>query len=189
MILSRFIGSRYAGDGPLSLSASVVFEQSYGGVDGDSASLAETCVLLSAIARVPLRQRLAVTGSINQHGRVQAVGGISEKVEGFFDVCAQAGELDGHGVLVPAANVEHLMVKAAVREAVAEDRFRIYPIASFEEAIELMTGLPAGSRGDDGTFPRNGFDRRVADRLASFEKAARSKRRGDDADEEDGDEG
>jgi predicted ATP-dependent protease len=189
MILSRFIGSRYAGDGPLSLSASVVFEQSYGGVDGDSASLAETCVLLSAIARVPLRQRLAVTGSINQHGRVQAVGGISEKVEGFFDVCAQAGELDGHGVLVPAANVEHLMVKAAVREAVAEDRFRIYPIASFEEAIELMTGLPAGSRGDDGTFPRNSFDRRVADRLASFEKAARSKRRGDDADEEDGDEG
>ncbi len=173
LILSRFIASRYAPESELSLSGSIVFEQSYGGVDGDSASLAESCVLLSAISGVPLRQHLAVTGSVNQHGRVQAVGGISEKVEGFFDVCRQAGELDGHGVLVPAANVEHLMVKPEVREAVSEGRFRIYPVNSVDEALELLTGLAAGELDRDGSFPAESFNRRVADRLKEFARIAR----------------
>jgi predicted ATP-dependent protease len=174
LILSRFIASRYAPENELSLSGSVVFEQSYGGVEGDSASLAETCVLLSAIAGVALKQSLAVTGSVNQHGQVQAVGGISEKVEGFFDVCRQAGELDGHGVIVPAANVEHLMVKPEVREAVAAGCFRIYPVTTVDEAVMLLSGLPAGEPDEDGRYPDGSFNRRVADRLQRFAKVARS---------------
>lgn len=184
LILSRFIASRYAPESELSLSGSVVFEQSYGGIEGDSASLAETCVLLSAIAGAPLKQSLSVTGSVNQHGQVQAVGGISEKVEGFFDVCRQAGELDGHGVLVPAANVEHLMVKRAVREAVAAGRFRIYPVTTVDEALALLSGLPAGERGEDGGFPEGSFNRRVADRLQEFARIAR-RSRGRNVDRED----
>jgi predicted ATP-dependent protease len=190
LILSRFIASRYAPDSELSLSASIVFEQTYGGVDGDSASLAETCVLLSAIAAAPLKQSLAVTGSVNQHGKVQAVGGISEKVEGFFDVCRQAGELDGHGVLMPAANVEHLMVKPEVREAVAADRFRIYPIATVDEALQLVFGMDAGERDEQGEFPEGSFNRRVADRLQAFARIARKARgRGDEEPEGNGDDG
>jgi len=176
LILSRFIASRYAPESELSLSGSIVFEQSYGGVDGDSASLAETCVLLSAIAGVALKQSLAVTGSVNQHGRVQAVGGISEKVEGFFDVCRRAGALDGHGVVVPAANVEHLMVNPAVREAVADDRFRIYPVSSVDEALGLLTSLDAGESDEQGEFPEGTFNRRVADRLGEFARIARKSR-------------
>ncbi|RFF28481.1 MULTISPECIES: Lon protease family protein [unclassified Wenzhouxiangella] len=189
LILSRFIASRYAAESELSLSGSIVFEQSYGGVDGDSASLAECCVLLSAISGVPLRQHLSVTGSVNQHGLVQAVGGISEKVEGFFDVCCQAGELDGHGVLVPAANVEHLMVKPEVREAVADGRFRIYPVDNVDEALELLTGLAAGELDKDGSFPEDSFNRRVADRLKEFARIARKSRgKGDANGEGDGEE-
>ena len=176
LILSRFIAGRYAGASELSLSASVVFEQSYGGVEGDSASLAETCVLLSAIAGAPLKQSLAVTGSINQHGQVQAVGGISEKVEGFFDVCSQAGEVDDQAVLVPAANVEHLMVKPEVRDAVANDRFRIYPVSTVDQAIELLSGLSAGEADDKGRFPKGSFNRQVADRLQSFTRITRKSR-------------
>ncbi|RFF31389.1 Lon protease family protein [Wenzhouxiangella sediminis] len=176
LILSRFIASRYAPESELSLSGSVVFEQSYGGVDGDSASLAETCVLLSAIAGLPLKQSLAVTGSVNQHGRVQAVGGISEKVEGFFDVCRQAGELDGHGVILPAANVEHLMVKPAVRDAVADGSFRIYPVESVDDAIELLTGTIAGELDAAGDYPEGSFNRSVAERLQYFARIARRSR-------------
>ncbi len=189
LILSRFIASRYASSKELSLSASVVFEQSYGGVEGDSASLAETCAMLSAIAQVPLNQFLAVTGSINQHGQVQAVGGVTEKIEGFFDVCRQAGDLAEHGVLIPAANVDHLMVKPEVCEEVAEGRFRIYPVTFVDEAIELLTGLTAGQPDAKGTFPKGSFNRRVADRLETFSRIARKNRGGkqprrdDDGDE------
>lgn len=171
LILSRFIASRYAPESKLSLSASVVFEQSYGGVDGDSASLAETCVLLSAIARIPLRQSLAVTGSINQHGQVQAVGGVNEKIEGFFDVCRQAGELDGQGVLLPAANVEHLMVRPDVRDAVAAGKFFIYAVSTVDEALQLLSGMEVGVE-QDGVFPPASFNGRVAERLANFARIA-----------------
>ncbi|HSH26943.1 MAG TPA: Lon-insertion domain-containing protein, partial [Wenzhouxiangella sp.] len=184
LILSRFIASRYAPEAELSLSASVVFEQSYGGIEGDSASLAEACALLSAIADAPLAQSLAMTGSINQHGQVQAVGGVSEKVEGFFDVCTQAGELDGHGVLIPAANVEHLMVGSKVREAVADGRFRIYAVEAVDEALALLSGLPAGERDDAGAFDEGSFNRRVADRLGEFARVARKRQTRSESDEE-----
>jgi predicted ATP-dependent protease len=175
MILSRFLASRYAGDGELSLSASLAFEQSYGGVEGDSASVAETCVLLSAISRVPVKQSFAVTGSMNQHGEVQAVGGVNEKIEGFFDVCKEAGDINGQGVLLPASNVEHLMLRADVRQAIAEDRFRIYPISGINEAIELLTGLEAGEPDSNGEFPENSFNRRVAERLEKFAEASKKR--------------
>ncbi|WP_266097521.1 Lon-insertion domain-containing protein [Marinobacter salsuginis] len=181
MILSRFLASRYAGDGELSLSASLAFEQSYGGVEGDSASVAETCVLLSAISRVPIRQSFAVTGSMNQHGEVQAVGGVNEKIEGFFDVCKEAGEVGGQGVLLPASNVEHLMLRADVRQAIAEDRFRIYPISHINEAIELLTGLEAGELDSNGEFPANSFNRRVAERLEKFAEASKKRDSNGDA--------
>ncbi|MDX1816888.1 MAG: AAA family ATPase [Marinobacter sp.] len=173
MILSRFLASRYAGDGDLSLSASLAFEQSYGGVEGDSASVAETCVLLSAIADVPLKQAFAVTGSMNQHGEVQAVGGVNEKIEGFFSVCQNAGELDSHGVLLPASNVEHLMLKQEVRDAMAEGHFTIYPISDISEAIELLTGMEAGVPDEEGRYPEGSFNSKVQARLKAFAEASR----------------
>ncbi|MCC5858374.1 MAG: AAA family ATPase [Ectothiorhodospiraceae bacterium] len=179
MILSRFLASRYAADGELSLSASLAFEQSYGGIEGDSASVAEVCALISAITRVPLRQSLAVTGSINQHGDVQAVGGVNQKVEGFFDVCAGAGTLDGHGVLLPASNVTHLMLRSDVREAVGEGRFRIYPVRTVDEALELLTGRPAGEPDADGVFPEDSLNRLVVERLQGFARAVRPREQGD----------
>ncbi|PPK50575.1 Lon protease family protein [Marinobacter persicus] len=175
MILSRFLANRYAPMGQLSLSASLAFEQSYGGVEGDSASVAETCVLLSAITGVPLKQSLAVTGSMNQHGEVQAVGGVNEKIEGFFNVCRQAGDVNGQGALLPASNVEHLMLNEAVRAVVRDVRFSIYPISHIDQAIELMTGLQAGEADSEGVFPEGSFNRLVADRLEAFAKAAEHK--------------
>jgi len=175
MILSRFLANRYAPMSLLSLSASLAFEQSYGGVEGDSASVAETCVLLSAITGVPLKQSLAITGSMNQHGEVQAVGGVNEKIEGFFNVCAQSGEVDGQGVLLPASNVEHLMLNEPVREAVREGRFSIYPLSHIDQAIELMTGMQAGRADAEGVYPENTFNRLVADMLAAFAKVSKKK--------------
>ncbi|UZD64257.1 MULTISPECIES: Lon protease family protein [Marinobacter] len=175
MILSRFLANHYAPMSELSLSASLAFEQSYGGVEGDSASVAETCVLLSAISGVPLRQSLAVTGSMNQHGEVQAVGGVNEKIEGFFNVCQQSGKVDGQGVLLPASNVEHLMLNAEVRQAVSEGRFAIYPVTHINQAITLMTGMEPGEPDADGNFPEGSFNRRVADRLAEFAEVGRKK--------------
>ncbi|MCH8476325.1 MAG: AAA family ATPase [Wenzhouxiangella sp.] len=176
MILSRYIASRFAASTELSLSASLAFEQNYGGIEGDSASVAEVCALLSAIARVPLKQSLAVTGSINQHGEVQAVGGVNEKIEGFFDVCANAGLVDGQGVLMPASNIDHLMLDARVREAVAAGRFAIYPIRRVEEAIELLTGMAPGEPDNQGEYPEDSFGRRVAERLAEFTRINRPDR-------------
>ncbi|WP_431023480.1 Lon protease family protein [Halomonas sp. H5] len=170
MILSRWLADRYAPRGALSLSASLAFEQSYGGIEGDSASVAEACVLVSAIAGVPLTQSLAVTGSINQHGEVQAVGGVNEKVEGFFAVCREAG-LAGQGVILPAANVPHLMLDGEVREALAEGRFFLYAVGHLDEALELLTGQVPGSRGADGDFPEGSLNARVVARLESFRLA------------------
>ncbi|WP_152204962.1 ATP-binding protein [Marinobacter changyiensis] len=173
MILSRFLASRYAGDGELSLSASLAFEQSYGGVEGDSASVAETCVLLSAISRLPLRQNFAVTGSMNQHGEVQAVGGVNEKIEGFFDVCREAGKIHGQGVILPASNVEHLMLNSEVRMAIADGDFSIYPVSHINQAIELLTGIEAGQPNENGEFPEASFNRMVADRLLRFAEVSK----------------
>ena len=168
MILSSALSARYAPDVPLSLAGSVVFEQSYGGVEGDSASVAELCSLLSSISGIPIRQNLAVTGSVNQHGRVQVVGGINEKIEGFFDVCSERG-LDGsHGVIIPQDNVKHLMLREDVVEAVRDGQFSVYSVAHVDEAITILTGTPAGQRDDDGHFPEDSVNRRVEDQLLSY---------------------
>mgnify|MGYP001176579371 CR=1 FL=1 len=167
-ILSAFLGERYAEDIPLSLSASLVFEQSYSGVEGDSASSAELYTLLSAIADVPLKQSLAVTGSVNQHGGVQAIGGVNQKIEGFFDVCLQDGLTGDQGVLIPAANVQHLMLRQDVVDAVKEGQFHIYPVEHVDQGIELLTGMPAGERDEEGRFPEGTINRLIEDRLVAI---------------------
>ncbi len=165
MILTAFLGARYTRDWPLSFSASLVFEQSYGGVDGDSASVAELIALLSAMAGLPVRQSLAITGSIDQQGRVQAIGGLNDKIEGFFDVCQARGLSGDQGVLIPADNVTQLMLRKDVVAEIGAERFHVYPLRRFDEALSLMTGLPAGQRGPDGEFPVGSANRAVESAL------------------------
>ncbi len=173
LILSSFLASRFGWSAPLSLKASLVFEQSYGGVEGDSASLAELAALLSALGAVPLRQALAVTGSINQFGVVQPVGGINEKVEGFFDICAARGLSGEQGVLIPAANVCHLMLRQEVVAAVRDGRFHVWAVDNVDEALELLTGLPAGAPLAGGEPPEGSVNFRVA---AGLRKLAQLRR-------------
>jgi len=174
LILSGFLAGRYALDTPMSLFASLVFEQSYGGVEGDSASSAELYVLLSALADVPLRQDLAVTGSVNQHGEIQAIGGVNEKIEGFFDICNRRGLTGTQGVLIPRANVQHLMLRQDVIDACAAGRFAIYAVSTFEQGIVLLTGIEAGERAADGRYPAGSINARVEDRLRTFASIRRS---------------
>ena len=168
LILSGYIAGRYALGTSMSLYASLVFEQSYGGVEGDSASSAELYSLLSALAEVPVRQDLAVTGSVNQHGFVQAIGGVNEKIEGFFDVCAARGLTGLQGVLIPQANVQHLMLRDDVVQACAAGRFAVYPVQTIDQGIALLTGHLAGGRESDGSYPVGSVNRRVEDRLKHF---------------------
>ena len=153
LILSSLLASRYATDYPLSLSASLVFEQSYGMVDGDSASVAELCSLLSSLADVPIKQSLAVTGSLNQHGHAQPIGGVNEKIEGFFDVCNAIGLTGDQGVLIPASNAKNLMLRSDVVDAVAAGSFSVYTYESVDEAVSLLTGVEAGERDASGSYP------------------------------------
>jgi predicted ATP-dependent protease len=171
LILSGFLGGRF-GHSPLTLHASLVFEQSYGGVEGDSASLAELCALMSAIAGLPIRQDLAVTGSVDQRGLVQAIGGVNEKIEGFFDSAAGRGLSGSQGVIVPAANVRHLMLATRVRRAARAGRFRVYPVSTVDEALELFCGLPAGEPDENGTYPPDTVNGRVQAALASLAEIA-----------------
>ncbi len=173
LILRGFLGSRYAADYPLALSASLVFEQSYGPVEGDSASLAELCALLSALAQVPIKQSLAVTGSVNQQGQVQAVGGVNEKIEGFFDLCRARGLTGEQGVVIPAANLQHLMLRADLVEAAAAGQFRVFPVESVDHALELLTGMPAGERDATGRYPPESFNGRVEARLVALAERLR----------------
>jgi predicted ATP-dependent protease len=174
LILSGFLAGRYALDVPMSLYASLVFEQSYSGVEGDSASSAELYALMSSLADVPLRQDLAVTGSVNQHGEIQAIGGVNEKIEGFFDICRARALTGTQGVLIPTANVQHLMLRRDVVEACAAGKFAIYPVGSIYEGIALLTGVEAGERGADGTYPVGTINRRIEDRLHSFANIRKS---------------
>ena len=174
LILSGFLAGRYALDTPMSLFASLVFEQSYGGVEGDSASSAELYALLSALAELPLRQDLAVTGSVNQQGQVQAIGGVNEKIEGFFDICQRRGLTGTQGVLIPNANVQHLMLRADVIEACAAGKFSIFPVTTIDEGIALLTDRPAGERGSDGLYPPQSLNRLVEDRLHIFARIRQS---------------
>ena len=183
LILSSALTSRYAPETPLSLHASIVFEQSYGGVEGDSASVAELCALVSSISRLPIRQNIACTGSINQLGRVQAVGGVNEKIEGFFEICRQRG-LDGsHGVIIPRDNVKHLMLREDVVAAVEQGQFTVYAVATIDEAIELLTGQPAGDRGANGQFPAGSVNHRVEGQLVRYAKQRRGFTREADKDD------
>lgn len=174
LILSGFIAGRYAREKPMSLHASLVFEQSYGGIEGDSASVGELSTLLSALAELPLRQDIAVTGSVNQHGDVQPIGGVNEKIEGFFDVCAARGLTGSQGVLIPAANVQHLMLRRDVVEACRTGRFAVHAMQTVDQAIALLTGRPAGRRGSDGRYPEGSVNRSVEDRLLRYADVRRA---------------
>jgi lon-related putative ATP-dependent protease len=174
LILSGFLGARYSQDSPLSLSASLVFEQSYSGIEGDSASSAELYALLSSIAEVPLKQSLAVTGSVNQHGQVQAIGGVNEKIEGFFDVCKARGLTGDQGVLIPASNIKHLMLRSDVVEAVENGQFAVYPVQTVDQGIELLTGMPAGEPDESSRYPEDTLNGLVQRRLRELAEKRRN---------------
>jgi lon-related putative ATP-dependent protease len=182
LILNGFLGWRYAQEGPLSLSASLTFEQSYNEVEGDSASAAELLALLSAIAEIPLRQDRAITGSINQRGQIQAIGGVNEKIEGFFAVCKAKGLSGEQGVLVPAANQRSLMLCEEVVVAVAAGQFHIWPVSTIDQCLALLTGCEPGERDQNGRFPQGTFNQAVTARLKGFAKmvAAWEKDKGSD---------
>lgn len=173
LILAGFLGARYALNCPLSLSASLVFEQSYSGVEGDSASSAELYALLSAIADVPIKQSLAVTGSVNQHGQVQPIGGVNEKIEGFFDACKAKGLTGEQGVLIPVSNVKNLMLRLDVVEAVNQGEFYVYPVETIDEGIELLTGVEAGEPDAEGNYPEESINGMVHRRLEDFAERQR----------------
>jgi predicted ATP-dependent protease len=168
MILSGYLGWKYAQDNPLSLSASICFEQSYEGVDGDSASSAELYTILSSISGIPLKQNIAVTGSVNQRGEVQPIGGVNQKIEGFFRVCKAKGLNGQQGVLIPASNIRHLMLREEVVEAVRRGEFHVYWAKTIDEGIEILTGKPAGTRQTDGTYPEGSVNREVQHQLGAM---------------------
>jgi lon-related putative ATP-dependent protease len=168
LILSGFLGGRFGGSRPLSLNASLVFEQSYGGVEGDSASAAELFALLSALAEAPIKQCFAVTGSVDQRGQIQAIGGVNEKIEGFFDSCRVSGLTGEQGVIIPASNVRHLMLRDDVVAAAAEGRFAVYPIDTIDQGLELLTGIAAGTPAAGGEYPAGSLNQRIAARLDAF---------------------
>jgi predicted ATP-dependent protease len=170
LILSSFFAQRYARDRSLALNASLVFEQSYGHVDGDSASVAELCALLSALSGLPIRQSIAITGSVNQHGAVQAIGGVNEKVEGFYDVCAARGLTGDQGVIIPASNLKHLMLRSDVVAAVTAGRFHVWTVDAVDDAVELLMGMSAGAPDANGEYPVDTVNRKVSEELARLAK-------------------
>jgi lon-related putative ATP-dependent protease len=172
LILGGFLGGRFGGNRPLSLNASLVFEQSYGGVDGDSASAAELFALLSALADAPIRQSFAVTGSVDQRGQIQAIGGVNEKIEGFFDACCATGFTGRQGVIIPASNVPHLMLRHDIVAASADGRFAVYPIDTVDQGLQLLTGIPAGAPDAEGRYPEGTLNQRIAARLDALASKA-----------------
>ena len=184
LILSGFITARYAPGVPLAFGASLVFEQSYGGVDGDSASSTELYALLSALSGISIKQSLAVTGSVSQLGEVQTIGGANDKIEGFFDLCSSRGLTGDQGVLIPHSNVQHLMLRKDVVDACARGMFHIYPVKTIDQGIELLTGVPAGQRRKDGTFPDGTVNQLVEQRLIGLAEARKRFRAKDGKDGE-----
>jgi len=173
LILGGYMEWRYGQDKPLSLSARLVLEQVYEGVDGDSASAAELYALLSALSEVPINQGIAVTGSVDQFGRVQAIGGVNQKIEGFFDVCRIKGLTGMQGVLIPRANVPNLMLREDVADAVARGVFHVWAVETVDEGIEVLTGMPAGKQCEDGHFLKGSVHQRVDGRLWEMAKGLR----------------
>ena len=182
MILKGFLGERFAQERPLSFSASLAFEQSYSMIDGDSASSTELYAILSALANAPIRQGLAVTGSVNQKGEIQPIGGVNEKIEGFYRVCKAKGLTGDQGVLIPTANVGNLMLCEEVVEAVEAGRFHVYPVSTAEEGIEVLTGVPAGELLEDGTYPEDSLFGRAAARIEAIHEVLKAS--GKDEEEE-----
>ncbi len=170
LIMSGYLTGIFAREMPLAISATIVFEQSYEGVEGDSASSAELYAILSALADAPIRQDIAVTGSVNQKGVVQAVGGINDKIEGFFDVCSQIGLTGEQGVIIPDANVQNLMLRKDVVEAVESGKFHVWSVGTIDEGIEILTGVEAGERDASGNYPEDSINGRVMKRLQSYQK-------------------
>jgi len=173
LILSGYLAARFGQKRPLALHARLVFEQSYGGIEGDSASCAELIALLSSLGNVPVRQGIAITGSVNQHGRVQAIGGVNEKIEGHFTVCKRAGLTGEQGVVIPKANARNLMLRDEVVEAVRDGQFAIWAVEHVDEAVELLTGRPAGEPGPDGSYPEGTVYRAVEERLEELSETRR----------------
>ncbi|MGE5173581.1 MAG: Lon protease family protein [Betaproteobacteria bacterium] len=180
LILSGYLGGTYMQDKTLSVSATLAFEQSYGEVEGDSASAAELIALLSGIAEVPIRQNFAITGSINQKGDIQPIGGVNEKIEGFFAVCKNRGLTGDQGVIIPQLNVKNLMLKKEVVDAVKDGTFRVYAVKTVNEALEIFTGLPAGERKEDGTYPEGTFNFLVDRRLKEMAKKLKAEDKGEE---------
>ncbi|HUM72156.1 MAG TPA: ATP-dependent protease, partial [Chloroflexota bacterium] len=175
LTLQGYLGGTYAQDQPLSLSASITFEQNYAGVEGDSASSTELFALLSSLSNIPLRQDIGVTGSVNQRGEIQPIGGVNEKIEGFFRLCEKRGLTGSQGAMIPASNLDHLMLHEDVVTAVAANQFHIWPITTIDQGIELLTGVPAGERNGDGSYPAGTVHhavqtrlRRLAEELSNF---------------------
>jgi lon-related putative ATP-dependent protease len=173
MIIAGYLASKFARDKPLTLSARIVFEQNYEGVEGDSASSTELYALLSGLSGLPIKQSYAVTGSVNQRGEVQPIGGVNEKIEGYFEVCKARGLNGEQGVLIPQNNVRNLMLKSEVIDAVKARRFHIYPVETIEEGIEILTGVPAGKQLEDDSFEKNSVYERVDRRLREMAERAR----------------
>jgi predicted ATP-dependent protease len=165
MILTGFLAGRYAREHPLALSASIAFEQQYEEIDGDSASSAELYALLSSLAGIPLTQRIAVTGSVNQQGEIQPVGAINEKIEGFFDACRRHGLTGTQGVLIPEANARHLMLRDDVAAAVGDETFHIHAVRTVDEGLAVLSGRAAGALGPDGRYPEGSFNEAVRQAL------------------------
>lgn len=199
LIINGYLGGRYAQNKPLSLTATITFEQSYDGIDGDSASSTEVYALLSALSGLPINQGIAVTGSVNQNGEIQAIGGATAKIEGFFDICQEKGLTGTQGVIIPESNVNSLMLREDIVQSVAEGKFHVYPVRTVDEGIAILTGVAAGERGQDGKFPKETVNRlvddglrRLARRLKSFGNSSKKKgdqqppvdENGDDLDDE-----
>ena len=168
LIMSSYLGTHYAKNKLLAMSASLAFEQSYGEVNGDSATLAELCVLLSAIAEQPLKQTMAITGSMNQHGEVQAIGGVNDKIEGFFDICKEIEFTGKQGVIIPQDNVQHLMLRHDVIKAVKAGQFQIHAVANVEQALALLTDMNVGDLSADSNYPEGSFNALVANRIEQW---------------------
>jgi ATP-dependent Lon protease len=173
LILGGYIGWKYAQEFPLSLSASLCFEQSYQGVEGDSASSTELYALLSSLSDVPLKQSMAVTGSVNQKGEIQPIGGVNQKIEGFYQVCETKGLTGDQGVMIPALNVKNLMLKQEVVDAVRQGKFHIYAVSTIDDGIEVLTGLPAGKKKKDGTYPKGSINYLVDKKLKEMAQKLR----------------
>jgi predicted ATP-dependent protease len=180
LILQGYLGGKYARQKSLSLSASLTFEQNYEPIEGDSASSTELYALLSSLSGLPVRQDLAVTGSVDQQGHVQAIGGATFKIEGFFDLCRARGLTGAQGVLIPAANVRHLVLRNDVVQAVREGKFHIYAVETIDQGIELLTGAPAGEADTEGNYPEGTVNYLVQKRLLEMAKEKASERKTDE---------